>query len=90
MGTATQGILNFGIYTLLKFGGKNLERYFVTSGIATNNFDWSFELCRTQTQLKLTSNIKEYIENPIGNHLILIQGDFEGIINEWIKIFYKN
>ncbi|HPN29443.1 MAG TPA: hypothetical protein PKY81_00655 [bacterium] len=84
LGTAVQGCLEDGIYTIVKFGGKNMERFFA-SRAKTCKHQWKTNLCRTQAVLSVEENLKDYIDNPIGNHLVLVKGDFVEILRLWNK-----
>lgn len=75
-GVAIQGILPTGRVTVMKCGGKGLERSFVAGGTIIENQD-DCRKCRTQILVKLDNlaDAAYFLENSIGNHHIIIAGD---------------
>ena len=72
IGVAVQGDLPLGDYTILKWGGRMLDRYFVTEAKAIKN-EYSNHFCRTQITFDI--NLKPYLlKHPIGNHHVIIKG----------------
>ena len=72
IGVAIQGLLPLTDYTLFKWGGPQLDRYFVTEGKATET-PYSEHFCRTQITLDI--NLKPYLlQHSIGNHHVIIRG----------------
>ena len=72
IGVAVQGMLPLTDYTLFKWGGMKLDRYFVTEAKAIET-PYSEHFCRTQ--ITLNTNLRPYLlQHSIGNHHIIIQG----------------
>ena len=72
IGVAIQGELPQTDYTLLKWGGEKLDRYFVTEAKAVET-PYSDHFCRTQITLDV--NLKPYLlQHSIGNHHVIIRG----------------
>ncbi len=72
IGVAIQGELPQTDYTLLKWGGEKLDRYFVIEAKAIEA-PYSDHFCRTQITLNV--NLKPYLlQHSIGNHHIIIRG----------------
>ena len=72
IGVAIQGLLPLADYTLFKWGGPRLDRYFVTEGKAVET-PYSNHFCRTQITLNV--NLKPYLlQHSIGNHHVIIRG----------------
>ena len=72
IGVAVQGLLPLTDYTLFKWGGPKLERYFVTEAKAIE-MPYSNHFCRTQITLNV--NLKPYLlQHSIGNHHVIIRG----------------
>ena len=72
IGVAIQGLLPLTDYTLLKWGGPKLNRYFVTEAQAIEA-PYSNHFCRTQITLNV--NLKPYLlQHSIGNHHVIIRG----------------
>ena len=72
IGVAIQGLLPLEDYTLFKWGGSKLDRYFVTEAQAVET-PYSEHFCRTQITLNV--NLKPYLlQHSIGNHHVIIRG----------------
>jgi L-fucose isomerase-like protein len=72
IGVAVQGLLPLADYTLFKWGGPQLDRYFVAEAQAVET-PYSDHFCRTQVTLNV--NLKPYLlQHSIGNHHIIIRG----------------
>ena len=72
IGVAIQGLLPMEDYTLLKWGGQKLDRYFVAEAQAIET-PYSDHFCRTQITLNV--NLKPYLlQHSIGNHHVIIRG----------------
>ena len=83
IGVAVQGLLPLDNYTLFKWGGSQLDRYFVAEAQAVET-PYSEHFCRTQITLNV--NLKPYLlQHSIGNHHVIIRGRHA----EEIKAFMK-
>ena len=72
MGVAIQGLLPLTDYTLFKWGGPKLDRFFVTEARAVET-PYSNHFCRTQITLDV--NLKPYLlQHSVGNHHVVIRG----------------
>ena len=72
IGVAVQGDLPLTDYTIMKWGGRRLDKYFVTEAKAIKN-EYSNHFCRTQITFDI--NLKPYLLNhPIGNHHVIVKG----------------
>ena len=72
IGVAIQGLLPMEDYTLFKWGGSKLDRYFVTEAQAVET-PYSEHFCRTQITLNV--NLKPYLlQHSIGNHHVIFRG----------------
>ena len=72
IGVAIQGLMPLTDYTLFKWGGPQLDRYFVTEAQAIET-PYSNHFCRTQ--ITLSVNLKPYLlQHSIGNHHVIIRG----------------
>ena len=72
IGVAIQGLLPLTDYTLFKWGGPQLDRYFVTEAQAIET-PYSDHFCRTQITFNV--NLKPYLlQHSIGNHHVIIRG----------------
>jgi len=84
-GIAIQGILPTGPITLLRCGGECLDTYFVSRGILLENTD-NPNMCRTQVRLRLETPVNYFLHHPIGNHHVLIAGDYSDLFHEFFSL----
>lgn len=84
-GIAIQGILPEGEVTLMKCGGECLDEYFVSSGYLKENTEHP-EACRTQVRIRLGRPVEYFMCNPLGNHHVLLMGDHEKVIHEFMQL----
>ena len=72
IGVAIQGVLPLTDYTIFKWGGPKLDRYFVTEAKAVEA-PYSDHFCRTQITLNV--DLRPYLlTHSIGNHHVIIKG----------------
>lgn len=83
-GIAIQGIMHEGNVTLFKCGGECLDEYYVSSGYLIENTNF-ISTCRTQLRIKLDKPVEYFLQNPLGNHHILIKGDHSDAIKEFMQ-----
>lgn len=83
-GISIQGILPTGEVTILKCGGESLDEYFVSSGVLLENTD-NPNMCRTQIRVKLDNPVSYFLKKPLGNHHIIIQGNYVDTINDFLE-----
>ena len=82
IGVAIQGLLPLTDYTLFKWGGPQLDRYFVTEAKAIET-PYSEHFCRTQ--ITLATNLKPYLlQHSIGNHHVIIRGRHAEAIRQFM------
>ena len=80
IGVAIQGVLPLTDYTIFKWGGPKLDRYFVAEAQAVEA-PYSDHFCRTQITLNV--NLKPYLlQHSIGNHHVIIKGKHAETIRE--------
>ncbi len=83
IGVAVQGLLPLTDYTLFKWGGPKLDRYFVTEAKAIET-PYSNHFCRTQITLNV--NLKPYLlQHSIGNHHVIIRGRHADEIKQFME-----
>jgi len=83
-GIAIQGILPTGDVTIVKCGGECLDEYFISSGTLVDNTNY-INACRTQVRVKLNKPVNYFLNNPLGNHHILIRGNYERELNDFFQ-----
>lgn len=79
-----QGKMKNEKITVFKVGGAQLDKYFVSKGQILDNPD-SPNRCRTQIKVKLRDNVEYFLKDPIANHHIIIRGDYEDYIADFMK-----
>ena len=83
IGMAIQGLLPLTDYTLFKWGGPQLDRYYVAEAKAIAT-PYSNHFCRTQITLNV--NLKPYLlQHSIGNHQVIIRGRHAGEIRRFMQ-----
>ena len=83
IGVAVQGDLPLTDYTIMKWGGRRLDKMFVTEAKAIKN-EYSNHFCRTQITFDI--NLKPYLLNhSIGNHHVIVKGRHSEIIKRFMK-----
>lgn len=83
-GIGIQGILPTGDVTIVKCGGECLDEYFLASGTLTENTNY-INMCRTQVRIKLDSPAEYFLKNPLGNHHILLHGNYMQVFDEFLQ-----
>ncbi len=83
-----EGEFDKGRITLLRLGGKNIEKLWVAEGeileaCSVENF------CRTQVHVKVHKEhgVEELLSSPLGNHLVMLRGKHKTILKEWWEVF---
>ncbi|HBK58916.1 MAG TPA: hypothetical protein DDZ37_06150 [Spirochaetaceae bacterium] len=87
LGVAVAGIIPEGEVTLVRIGGKNLERVWFSPAtvIASPRREG---LCRTQAVLKLPADkANELLSDPLGNHLVMVRGDWTQRISLYLRLY---
>jgi L-fucose isomerase-like protein len=91
LGVGIQGELSKGKVTILRLGGKNLEKIWISNGEIIESGS-SENLCRTQVKVKLHGSAKasDLLISPLGNHLLLMRGSYAKELTEWWEMFIGN
>ena len=83
IGVAIQGMLPLTDYTIFKWGGARLDRYFVTEAQAIEA-PYSEHFCRTQITLNV--DLRPYLlKHSIGNHHVIIKGKHARAIKDFMN-----
>ena len=90
LGVGIQGELSKGKITVLRLGGKNLEKIWTSNGEIIESGS-SENLCRTQVKVKLHGSAKasDLLTSPLGNHVLLMRGSYAKELTEWWEIFIE-
>jgi L-fucose isomerase-like protein len=85
LGVGIQGTLPAGPVSLLRIGGKKLNRLWLAEGEMLRSGD-AENLCRTQAEIQLTSggNVTDLLRAPLGNHLVLVPGHHLDRLQSWM------
>lgn len=83
IGVAVKGKLKEEVITIFKLS-KNLKDYFVTTGKIIRNLNES-NLCRTQIEVSIDSNIEYFLNRPYGNHHVVIYGNHVEEIKDYMN-----
>lgn len=88
LGVGIQGELSKGKATLLRLGGKNLDRLWISNAEITES-GHEENLCRTQVHIKLHGALKvtDLLKEPLGNHMLLFRGSFAREMQTWFNTF---
>lgn len=83
-GIGIQGLLPTGDVTLVKCGGECLDEYYLSIGTLTENTNY-INMCRTQVRVKMNTPADYFLKTPLANHHILLQGNYEEALNEFLQ-----
>ena len=83
IGVGIRGYMQEGSVTVFKLSG-DLSRSFVAEGELIRNQSKP-DLCRTQQVIRLANaaDAQYFLQNPIGNHHVVIPGHVKDVIGEW-------
>jgi L-fucose isomerase-like protein len=84
IGVGIKGTIPHVPVTLMRIGGKELNRLWSAEGLIEENTA-SENLCRTQVKIfiKEPDKLRQLLNDPLGNHLLLIKGSYR-------KLFLEN
>ncbi|MGM0436971.1 MAG: L-arabinose isomerase family protein [Bacillota bacterium] len=88
IGVGIQGTIPEGPATVMKIGGKNLNKYYLEEGSIDLNLD-NPHACRTQIEVSFKDEInieKYFFEKPLGNHQIIVPGRYTEILADFFRI----
>ena len=83
-GIGIQGILPNGDVTIVKCGGECLDEYYLGTGTLIENTNY-INMCRTQVRIKMNPSAEYFLKNPLGNHHILLHGNYEQMLDEFLQ-----
>ena len=86
LGVGIQGALPTGPVTLLRIGGKKMDRLWFAEGEILRSGD-AENLCRTQVEIRLTNGgtVSDLLRAPLGNHLVLVYGHHLNRFQSWCE-----
>ena len=83
LGVAFRGKLAQGPVTVFKCDGL-MNEYFVSKAELLKNLT-EYNLCRTQIQLKMDKPVTYFLRESIGNHHLIVEGDYTAQVEEFFK-----
>lgn len=83
-GIGIQGILPTGDVTIVKCGSESLDEYYLSTGTLVENTNY-INMCRTQVRIKMNSPADYFLKTPLGNHHIMLHGNYEDILEEFLQ-----
>jgi len=82
-GVGMHGEFAPGPITVVRVGGNEMERLWLAEGEILHPGDEP-DLCRTQVEISLQDGaVSELLQDPLGNHLVMIRGHYAGRIRSW-------
>jgi L-fucose isomerase-like protein len=86
LGVGIQGTLPTGPVTLLRIGGRKMDRLWLAQGEILRNGD-AENLCRTQVEIRLDhgGSVIDLLRAPFGNHLVLVFGHHLERLQRWCE-----
>jgi L-fucose isomerase-like protein len=89
LGVAIAGTVPTGDVTLVRIGGKDLDHvWFSRAKVVASPREE--ELCRTQAVLEISpESAEELLSNPLGNHLVMVHGDWTSRISTFLTLNQK-
>lgn len=89
LGVAIAGIVPVGEVTLLRIGGEKLERVWFSSAKVSAS-PRREGLCRTQAVISLPAEkARELLSDPLGNHLVVVRGDWTQRISAYLQLWRR-
>jgi L-fucose isomerase-like protein len=88
IGVAVEGRLAPGPYTLVRFGGRALEKLFVVEGTVLSEGPGREDLCRTQAWFHMSKGaLQKLLREPLGNHHVLLSGHHRRVLTRFHEVF---
>ena len=84
IGVGLEGTMWNGPVTLLRIGGKEMEKLWLAEGDIIHA-GHAENLCRTQIEIQLShgNTVSDLIQNPLGNHIVMISGNHRERFKIW-------
>ena len=84
-GVAVEGILDPMDVTVVKCGGKEMERYFISRARLLQCTS-DPNMCRTQLHLRLEQPLDYFLQRSIGNHHVIVRGDHAARLEATLRL----
>ncbi len=91
LGVGIQGSFKKDNVTLVRIGGKELEKIWIAEG-SIIRIGTEEDLCRTQVTIKLSLEYKseDILNEPLGNHILMVTGKYAAPLREYWDLFVKH
>jgi len=91
LGVGIEGEISKGKATLFRIGGRNLDKLWISNAEIIQSGSEE-NLCRTQALVKLHGSYKvsDILSEPLGNHMLLLRGNFGKELTAWWEMFVGN
>lgn len=87
LGIGLRGTFAPGPVTLMRLGGDRLERHWFAEGqIETSGT--APDLCRTQVTVRVDEPLEPLLDDPLGNHLVMVLGHHRRRLERWWKLAF--
>ncbi|MEZ5297651.1 MAG: hypothetical protein R2697_15655 [Ilumatobacteraceae bacterium] len=87
LGIGLRGTFPPGPVTVIRLGGDALERaWFAEAEI--DHGECKRDLCRTQVVLRGVERIDDLVEDPLGNHLVMVRGRHRQRLERWWRLAF--
>jgi L-fucose isomerase-like protein len=88
IGIGIRGTFAPGPVTLIRLGGEALDEHWFAEADVVASGD-SPDLCRTQVTLRVRDRpVRELLEAPLGNHLVMVQGHHRNHLERWWSLAF--
>jgi L-fucose isomerase-like protein len=87
LGIGLRGTFAPGPVTLLRLGGDRLERHWFAEGQVVASGD-APDLCRTQVTLHVDDPLDVLLDDPLGNHVVMVQGHHRRRLERWWRLAF--
>ena len=86
MGVGISGYFAEQPVTLVRVGGRDLERCWIAEGAIVESGD-DPDLCRTQVTIALTDgSVDDLLDRPLGNHVVMASGHHGERLRRWWRL----
>jgi L-fucose isomerase-like protein len=87
LGVGIRGSFAPGPVTLMRLGGDALERSWFAEAELTGNRH-SSDLCRTQVVIAGLERAEELLDDPLGNHVVMVRGHHRHRLERWWRLAF--
>jgi L-fucose isomerase-like protein len=87
LGIGLRGRFAPGPVTLLRLGGDRLERHWFAEGEIESSGD-APDLCRTQVTIRVDESVDDLLDDPLGNHLVMVSGHHRRRLERWWRLAF--